>query len=97
MDLERIDLSERAKRDLVSMSARRRGYAAGAITFLADDRIRAKLSVDLYAFDEEYESDQLGFATDHIFLAYVEMDDRLIILHIAGQSRFRPPMRPFPL
>ncbi len=92
MDSE-VELTARAKYDLRRMSPSDQIEAAGALDMLADDDTRGEFKVDLYD-EDEFGFKVWGFVPSTTFITFVELEGKIKVTHIAGQSRFRPPLRP---
>lgn len=91
---EKVHITEAAEADLARMSPSDIGWFAGAIILLENDEILDQMKIDL-SDEDDYGEPIFALSTPRLFIAYVERDGRIDVIHVARQSRFRPPLMPF--
>ena len=95
MASNRVYITEEAQADLQTFNPRELGWFAGVVVFfLDDDRYRNERKIDLSLLDD-YGEKVWALSDEELFTVFVEREDRIDVIHVARQSRFRPPLRPF--
>ena len=81
----KVHISEPAEEDIVRLSEANRGrFASVVIFFLEEDELRDRMKDDL-----NYVEGGLpvwAIQTEHLFIAFIEPEDRVEVVHVAGRS-----------
>ena len=84
----KVYISDPALSDLAGLSEANQGRFASTILFLEDDTLRHRMKDDMVLVERDMPV--WAIETEHLFIFFVELEDKVEVTHIAGRSRFRP-------